>query len=222
MKYNNSKIKCITVLRECDNMIDTVNIVIGIISLLIGMIGAILTYKSYLKERALKNVSWDDINAGTKFLWKKLYKHGFIPDLFISPDPKGGIIAHLLSQFYDCNIFTDVGYAIYKNSTLADSFSEENYTIINTNRWKVFLSKAIQDMPNKENKKVIIVDDFVLSGDFNAQLSERLISYGYSKENIIICCIAVTKVAIRSEKAPNFYWKIVDDEDFYFPWGKAE
>lgn len=34
--------------------------------------------------------------------------------------------------------------------------------------------------------------------------------------------IAVTKVALDAKKAPNYHWKIVDDKEFYFPWGKAE
>ncbi len=203
-------------------MINIVNITMGIASMIIGIIGAILTYKSYLKERTFKNLSWEDINNGTKYIWKKLHKLNFKPDFIIAHNPKAGIIAYLLSQFFDYNIFIDVGYAVYNNFVLADSSCEKNYTIINTNRWKVFLSKDIQNMPNKENKKIIIVEDFILSGDFNSQLLKLLIDYGYSKENIIICCIAVTKIAITTEKAPNLYWKIVDDENFYFPWGKAE
>lgn len=203
-------------------MINAVNIVMGVISMLIGMVGAVLTYKSYLKERALKNISWDDVNAGTKFLWKQLHKLNFEPDFFICPHPQGGIVAHLLTQFYDYNIFTDVGYTIFKNTTEPTLFLEDNYTVVETNRIKVFLSKIIQNMPNKENKKIVVVNDFILSGDFNSHLTDILINYGYSKDNIIVCCIAVTKVAISSAKAPDFYWKIVDDEDFYFPWGKAK
>lgn len=66
----------------------------------------------------------------------------------------------------------------------------------------------------------MIVDDFVLSGDFNSKLIEVLLSLGYKKENIKVCCLAVTRVVISSDKAPDLYWKVVDDKEFYFPWGK--
>jgi len=203
-------------------MNDFVSILLTIISLVIGIIGAIFTYRAYSRERALKSISWSDIQNGTKYIWKGLRNLGFTPDIMISPDPKGGIIAYQLSQFYDEDIFIDVGQAKRKNSTTPHISSKNYHTVICTNRWEVFLSKEIEDIIDKEQKKVLIVDDFVLSGDFNSYLFDFLEKMGYKKENIKICCLAVTKVAISSDKAPDFYWKIVDDEDFYFPWGKAE
>lgn len=205
-----------------DFMIDIVNIIIGMISLFIGIVGAISTYKSYLKERRLKSISWEDINNGIKYIWKQLHKIDFKPDFLIAPGADGGIVAYILSEYFDYDVFIDVGYTIYNNSTSFDFYSEKQYTLINTNRLRVFLSKTIQDMPNKENKKILIIDTFVLTGDFNSHLLKLLLEYGYSKENIMVCCIAVTKVATSSSKAPNIYWKIVDNEDFYFPWGKAK
>ena len=76
----------------------------------------------------------------------------------IAPGADGGIVAYILSEYFDYDVFIDVGYTIYNNSTSFDFYSEKQYTLINTNRLRVFLSKAIQDMPNKENKKILIID----------------------------------------------------------------
>lgn len=203
-------------------MSTVVNAAIGILSLIIGIIGAIFTYRAYSRERKLKTVSWSDIQNGTKFIWKELRKKEFIPDLMISPDPKGGIIAFLLGQFFDQSIYIDIGHAIRKDMIQEGQYSEEIYTIINTNRWKVVFSKQLENISSKENIKVLIVEDFVLSGDFNLTLFDFLTGLGYKKENIMVSCLAVTKVAISSSKEPDLCWKIVDNEDFYFPWGKAE
>lgn len=203
-------------------MVDVVSIVVGIISLIIGIIGAIYTYKAYIKERALKTISWDDIQNGVRYIWKKLKKIEFVPDIMISPDPKSGIIAFTLAQYFDKDILIDVGQAFRRESTVSQMFSDECYTVVKTNKWKVLLSKQLECIQNKENVKILVVDDFILSGDFNTKLIDFLIQQGYKEENIIVCCLAVTKVAISSAKSPNYSWKTVDDEDFYFPWGKAE
>lgn len=201
---------------------DIVNIVLAIISLAIGMVGAIYTYKSYLKARTLKTISWTDVHNGTKYIWKELRHLHYNPDVMISPDPKSGIVAYMLTKFFDYDIFVDVGQAMRKSASISMMDAPEHFSIISTNKWKVLLSKQLEHMKEKENVRILIVDDFVLSGDFNSQLTEWLKNQGYKEENIMVCCLAVTKVAISSAKAPDLYWKIVDDENFYFPWGKAE
>lgn len=195
---------------------------VGILSLIIGMAGAILSYDAYKKSRALKTVSWNDLQSATKFIWKKLKEKNFTPDIILSSDPKGGIVGYMISKFYKDDIFTNIGHATRKGMKRAITFSNTSYTVINTNKWEVGLSKQIIDINEKKDKKILIVDDFVLSGDFNMELIDLLLKSGYQKENIIVCCVAVTNVAIQSNKAPELYWKAVDNDDFYFPWGKAE
>ncbi|MBR5714374.1 MAG: hypothetical protein IKX58_06275, partial [Clostridia bacterium] len=180
------------------------------------------TYVAYSKERTLKQISWSDIQNGIRYIWKEFRKLKFKPDIILSPDPKGGILAYLLENLYDDSIFINIGQAVKKGTYPSALHVKENHTVISTNRWEVFLSKEIETVAKKDSIKVLIVDDFVLSGDFNYQLLEKLTEIGYKKENILVCCLVVTRVAISSAKAPDFYWKIVDDEDFYFPWGKAE
>lgn len=200
----------------------TVGTLANLFGLLVGMAGAILSYDAYKKSRALKTVSWNDLQIATKHIWKDLKKIQFTPDIILSPDPKGGIVGYMISKFYDNDIFTNIGHARRKGMARSVSFSDANYIVLHTNKWEVAFSKQVIEMDGKSDLKVLIVDDFVLSGDFNIELVDLLLSAGYQRQNIIVCCVAVTTVAIQSEKAPKFYWKVVDNEDFYFPWGKAE
>lgn len=195
---------------------------VNLFGLFVGMVGAVLSYDAYRKSRALKTVSWNDLQIATKYIWKELEKIQFTPDIILSPDPKGGIIGHMISKFYNNDIFTNVGHAMRKGRAQSMTFSDTSYIVLHTNKWEVALSKQIIEMDGKSDLKVLIVDDFVLSGDFNKELVDLLLSAGYQRQNIIVCCVAVTAVAIQSEKAPKFYWKVVDNEEFYFPWGKAE
>jgi len=68
---------------------------------------------------------------------------------------------------------------------------------------------------------ILIVDDFVMSGDFLEALKKQLVEAGVVASRIRSASIAVTRVAIRNHKAPDYYWWTADDDDFYFPWGKA-
>lgn len=48
-----------------------------IISLAIGMVGAIYTYKFYLKARTLKTISWTDVHNGTWSGYEKKCFHSY-------------------------------------------------------------------------------------------------------------------------------------------------
>jgi hypothetical protein len=60
-----------------------------------------------------------------------------------------------------------------------------------------------------------------MSGDFLEKLRTRLVEEGVDPARIKSASIAVTKVAIKNKKAPDYYWWEAADDDFYFPWGKA-
>lgn len=196
--------------------------IISVVGFIIGLIGFYLTIDSLKKNKALKSVSWNEIQNATRFIWKKLKGDNFVPDIIISPDPKGGIIAHILAEYYDNKVIILIGYAELSRNNSSGLVSDDNFTVISTNKWKVRLPTAVESIKPKEKIKILIVDDFVLSGDFNKHMYESLITLGYNRTNIKDCCVAVTQVAISAKKEPKYYWKIVLDSDFDFPWGKAE
>lgn len=205
-----------------DILMDVISItgtVVGILGFGFGVWGVILAIESKKANRKIKNVTWSDIHAATKYFWKKLKHENFTPTIIITPGQKGGIVAKMISDFYkeDMPILSGFLERVGK-----ESVEDENYLTFSTTKWHIHLPISIETHKNKESVKVLIVDDFVMSGDFLHTLKNKLIELGYLNSNIYACAVAVTKVAIDSKKGPDFYWKVVDDKDFDFPWGKAE
>lgn len=192
---------------------------IGIAGTAAGVWGVILTINSNKKNKKLKAVTWSDIHSATKFFWKNLKKQNFKPDFIISPGPKGGIIAQLIEDFYDDEIPILSGFLERKKPK---SINVENDLIISTSKWNVHMPISLNTFEKKDEIKLLIVDDFAMSGDFLYSFKDKLVELGYLEENIFSCVVAVTKVALDANKRPSYYWKIVDDKEFYFPWGKAE
>lgn len=192
---------------------------VGIVGTGFGVWGVVLTIRSNRKNRKLKTVTWEDLQSATKYFWRKLKHRNFVPKYIITPGQKGGIIAQLLKDFYETEIPIFSGFL---EATGQESVEDENYLTLSTTKWHVHMPISLKTCSHKDQVKLLIVDDFVMSGDFLHLLKNTLLQLGYSEENICSCAIAVTKVAMDANKGPNYHWKVVDDKDFYFPWGKAE
>lgn len=193
-----------------------ISFIIGIIGTLLSAYGAYLTVRSNQQTRKSKTIDWGQMQTACKYICKQL-KNNFIPDAIITPGQKGGILAQLILDNLDLEIPIYTGFLISKEKKSNEILSE-NYILLETTKWNVFLPKSIEV---SKDMKILIVDDLVMSGDFLYKLQNRLIEYGYSKKNIQSCSIATTTVANATKKSPDYYWKIVDADDCYFPWGKA-
>lgn len=90
---------------------------------------------------------------------------------------------------------------------------------VENKKWYVHVPEQVLGL---RDKKILIVDDFALAGDFLDNLRTKLIASGFKANNIRTLCVATTKVAIQTHKAPNYYWMVVPDDGFYFPWGRAK
>jgi hypothetical protein len=60
-----------------------------------------------------------------------------------------------------------------------------------------------------------------MSGDFLDSLKQVLVDSGVSNDRIRSVSIATTKIAVKNHKAPDYFWWHAEDDDFFFPWGKA-
>lgn len=192
---------------------------VGILGTAFGVWGVVLTIGSNRKNKKLKTITWTDIQSATKYFWRKLQYQKFKPDFIVTPGQKGGIIAQLIRDFYENDIPIFSGFLNIKGREVV---KDENYLTLSTTKWNVHLPISLKTFKQKNKIKLLIVDDFVMSGDFMHLLKEILLELGYLEQNIYSCAIVVTKVAMDANKGPNYHWKIVDDKDFYFPWGKAE
>ena len=192
-----------------------ISFVIGIIGTLLSAFGIFLSFESIKKTKETKTIDWSQMQSASKHI-SRLLKHNFLPDCIITPGQKGGIFAQLIMDNLEIEVPIFTGFLFDKKINL--NSENNNYIVIETTKWNVNLPNCLKDTAYS---KILIVDDLVMSGDFLTNLISRLKTYGYKDTNIKSCSIATTKVAITTKKSPDYYWKVVDADDCYFPWGKA-
>lgn len=187
-----------------------------IVGPVLSVVGFCLTIKGMRAQKQSNTIDWSQMHSAAKTLCKNIKK--FKPNVIICPGQKGGIFAQLIVDNLELKIPIYTGFIVSVSDTI-DSSLTENYFNIDTTKWHVFLPLSIK---NTINCKVLIVDDYVMSGDFLFKLKKTLIEYGYGDDKVKSCSIVTTNVAKLANKAPDYYWKIVDAEECYFPWGKAK
>lgn len=209
-------------------ILSIVSIVIAIIGILVGFIVARYYYNKSQKMTIIsKSINWDDISIAINTIGKQLRslddERKFVPDLIFLPNVKSGIIAKYLTDYFDSYVPIFLGLSIEKKRYSLNSKEKvlipESYKYFETSKWYVYIPMNIFEY---NNKKILIIDDFAMSGEYLSTLANLLIDNGFDKHHIRTICLATTKVAVESNKAPDYYWKEVIPGDFYLPWGKPE
>ena len=144
-------------------------------------------------------------------------KRTFTPDLLLTPGLSGATFANLLLYEFNREIPVFVGVRSWKLGTGAFSCCGK-FLVIETTKWYVHIPDCILDY---KDKKILVVDDFAMSGDFLESIKRLLVSNGFEAGNIKTATMVATKVAIHNRKAPDFFWMQTPDDSFFFPWGRA-
>ncbi|MBE0670104.1 MAG: hypothetical protein IH588_05920 [Anaerolineales bacterium] len=190
-----------------------------IITTVIGIVLTIYYGKKSLElEKSKKKLEFSDFLSCANDLGAKIkQKKGFRPDLVFTPGLRGGTFAHLLLKEFDYDLPVFVGVSSWKSDKGSKNHIN-GFFLIETSKWFMHVPESTLDW---KDKKMLIVDDFAMSGDFLAKAKDFFISHGFREENIKTLCIVTTKVAIKNHKSPDYYWMETLDDNFYFPWGKA-
>lgn len=178
---------------------------------------ALTTYfgiKSVRLERTKKSLDWADLQAAASDLGAEVRR--FHPEVIFSPGLRGATFANLLLDASgEVPVF--VGVSTWKESAVGIK-QIAGYVAIETKKWFVHVPEALFTVANQ---RLLVVDDFAMSGDFLEKLRELCISRGFKPESIKTLAIVTTKVAKDNHKAPDYCWMQTPDSSFYFPWGKA-
>ena len=199
---------------------DSLNIIFGIISVI--SFGTTIYYgrKSSNLEKQRKKIDWTDIQACANDLGKDLKKTKFKPDIIFTPGLRGATFVNLLQNEISKEIPVFVGISFWKeNNKNFDLNLYEDFYTIETSKWFVLIPKILI---SQKKQKILIVDDYTMSGDFLQIITNLLVDNGIDKKNIKSMTIATTKVAIENHKEPDYFWMTTSDSNFYFPWGKAK
>ena len=202
---------------EVENVLTISSFIFGILSFVYAIYCRHMTIKA---ERKQCTIDWKDVNIAAKDLAKQI-EHTYSPDIIYVPSIKSGIIVHFIKEYFSEYIPVITGQIISKKQFGKGYIKKiedlDKYLFFETNKWYAYIPVGLLDY---KEKKLLIIDDFAMSGDFLHILSKTLFDNGFAPENIKTSCLATTEVAIRSEKSPNYYWKKFSITDIYMPWGK--
>jgi hypoxanthine phosphoribosyltransferase len=168
-----------------------------------------------------KRLDWPEIQSAAHDLARDISAAGIVPTAIITPGLSGATFANLIEATLAKPAPVYVGIRIWKDGKAIqtpDIDLESSYIEIETSKWRVLMPRLAH--PDNE-ECVLIVDDFVMSGDFLFKLREALIESGVEARAIHSASIVTTQIAQHAHKAPDFSWFISPDDNFYFPWGKA-
>lgn len=195
----------------------SLEIILGIISIL-GTIGTFyFGHKAEKMAKEKQRFSWADVEDGCRALNRKALKR-YKPDLIVCFSGPSSIIANLMIQLSDYFVSVYVSILQKSGTGRRDQFSLDNYQTIVTSKWRLHIpSEVFADT----SKKVLLVDDCVISGDSLALLKKTLLDNGFSNDKVRSCCLICSNIAKETNKAPNYYQYLLENSVFYLPWGKG-
>ena len=195
-----------------DNIVSILSMLITFISILVSIV---IFRKNRKLQKELKSFNWEKVHTATLELGK-IIKKSYNPDIILTYTPRSGIIALLLRDTINikCPVFVCVVY--HKKSP--PNFAPSHFMKIETNKMDIFIPDALLDYIHK---KILIVDEYTLTGDSLSVLKNFLISIGFDDKRIKTASLIQTTTAKLSRKSPDYSFFTVDYTDFYLPWGKA-
>jgi hypothetical protein len=166
-------------------------------------------------ERIRNSLDWKEVECGSLHLLKKA-EGVFRPDILLMTSGPGAIIASL--AMIQARRFFPVYTAILEDKR-SESFQckPKGHIKLSTRKWVIYLPEQLCD---ETDKRIMIIDDCVISGDVQTAICEFLEHKGFPKNNIFFATLVCSQIAIESNKAPNLYWYVNPHKDLFFPWGR--
>lgn len=197
--------------------------IVSIISSIFGIIGTLLSVYFGRETRKIKTklnrFYWSDIETGVDALVKRISKE-YDPEIVLcSSNGASGIIANLYLVKNDNYIPIIYGNQKKTGTEFPVSIEENSKYCFKTSKWEVYLSN---DLEKYKDKRLLVIEDVVISGDTLEEELKVLKECGYSSKNIRTAALFVSGVALKSNKNPDFYWFELDDLTlYYYPWGRT-
>lgn len=191
---------------------------ITIISFAVGIAGLVGTIHFGLKstnlQRRLRRFEWGDVEVGVKYLAKEVGDR-FKPDLIFTISAPGGIVSNLFVTYRQELTPVYIGITLKKGDSRSLAFATDHF-VLSTSKWRIAVPESLL---RHHDKKILILDGSVVTGDALTNLVSLLEQRGFQRENILTAALITTEVACRSDKGPDVYWLRVPDFDLYLPWG---
>lgn len=196
------------------------SVVLALITIFSSSVSIIEYIKKRKVEKALKSITWNDMQKASEKIAKKLIKK-YQPAVIYIPNIKSGIMLQFIRNYFKEYIPIIVGQAISKEYFTEDACNKiedlDNYWYVDTQKWYAYIPSILSKY---KDKKILIIDNVSLTGNFLNTITKELNQHEISRENIITACVATTEAAIADQMAPQYYYKtLIDSKTVYMPWG---
>jgi len=194
---------------------------LSIAGVILSVAGGIGTLYFGVEARRLRNrnirFDWDDVQLGARKLAQSIFKN-FSPEIVFCSSGPSALVANLMLTEIDRYLPVYVGFS--QRIDRADLCLTSSYQIeIITTKWKTYLPNEVFLL---KDKKVLIIEDCIITGDTIKELLGVFLARGFKRENILVASLIVTDYAINANKGPDtHYYKVTDSSVFYMPWGKG-
>lgn len=177
-------------------------------------------YQKKKAEKALKTITWDDIQKASEKISRKLIKK-YQPAVIYIPNIKSGIMLQFIRNHFKEYIPVIVGQAISKEYYEEDACGKikglDNYWYVDTQKWHTYIPSVLLEY---KDQNILILDNLSLTGNFLNTIINELTKRGIPREHIATACVATTEAAIADQMMPQYYYKtLTDSKIVYMPWG---
>lgn len=197
----------------------------AIISLISSVFELLVSVSAFFSKRIkrsgkkVKKFTWQEIELGVVMLSRKIAQD-FEPEVIMcSSTGASGIVANL--YFLTNDKFIPILWGNHRpiKSKFTIPVEENRKLFFNTRKWAVYLPDELEKY---KDKKILIIEDVVLSGDSLEKELEVVSQCGYKPENIKTALVFISTVALYSNKKPDYYWYQLDDAyEYYYPWSRS-
>lgn len=186
----------------------------SIIGLVVALLALFWTIKLEIKRRQYR-ILWEDVTELTRKIAKIIIKKRFHPDIIVAIGGPPVIVAELILIELDEFIPLYVANQIIRKRDEKEGIYDH---IIVTTKWRTTIPKECLD---NQNARVLIVEDFIPTGDTSFGIKKIFINRGFDNKNIRIATLLVSDTVTEAKKVPHFIGEIVNTQDIKLPWGPA-
>jgi hypoxanthine phosphoribosyltransferase len=191
------------------------NVILGLTTVLGFGLAVWQAMRAEQLNKRQRDLDWPRFRNAASDLARSVDRSGFIPDFILSISDRGAIVGHLVARELRRQIpIITVGYL-----DQADTVPVPGFLTLCGTKSTTFLPEGLRGL---KDKRVLLLDDFVMSGDGLLRVKNQLLEYGFAADSIKSGSVVATKISIANKKGPDFFAREARDFDFFFPWGRAK
>jgi hypoxanthine phosphoribosyltransferase len=174
------------------------------------------TMRAEQLNRRQRDLDWPRFRSAASDLARSIDRSDFMPDVILALSERGAMVAHLVARELRSQVPIITAAYLGKPD---DTLHLPGFDALRGTKAVTFLPGRLAEL---RDRRVLLLDDFVMSGDGLATVVRALRDRGFAAERIRSGAVVATRLAIANKKGPDYWGRETRDFDFYFPWGRAE